>query len=120
MDLLSIFKKFFIATRTGQLLIKFEGEPYLCKIHIERGRALYISLGNKNPGDTIAYIAGKRPVEANFIDGVLPLKKLNEPLNNTLLVLAGDERADTGISPHLNYDVSARDSHEPLSSQSEE
>ncbi len=120
MELLSIFKKFFIATRTGQLLIKFEGAPYLCKVHIERGKALYISMGNKNPEETIAYITGRRPVEANFIDGVPPLKKLNKPLNNTLLKLAGDEGENAGISTQLNYEVSAYDAHGPLSSQSEE
>lgn len=103
MDLLSIFKEFLAEEKTGQLVIKFEGESRLCKVHIDNGKALYISIGNKNPDETIKYISGKQPVEADFIEGVPPVKRLNEPLNNKLLALAGAE--DPGISTQSRPEV---------------
>ena len=88
MDLTSIFKEFLSGRKTGQLLIKFDGEKYLCKVQIEDGNAMYISIGAKNPDETIGYIADREPVEANFIEGVPPIKKLDEPLNEKLLHLS--------------------------------
>ncbi len=98
MDLASIFDMYLIESKTGQLLIKFEGEKYLCKVHVENGSALYISLGNKTPDETIAHIDGMRPVEANFIDGMPALKKLDEPLNHKLFSLAGSLHGAPGVS----------------------
>lgn len=108
MNLASIFKKYLSETKTGQLVIKFEEENYLCKVHIQNGNALYISIGRKNPDETMTYIAGRKPVDANFIDGISPVKKLNEPLNSKLLILAGAGNGDSGISTNLNVDVRDR------------
>ncbi len=98
MDLASIFEEYLRETKTGQLLIKFEGEKYLCKIHVENGFALYASLGNKTPEETIAHIAGMRPVEANFLDGIPALKKVSEPLNYKLFTLAGSPHSGPRVS----------------------
>ena len=87
----SILRKYLIQGRTGQIVIKFAGEEHLCKIYIEDGNAVYISMGNRKPDDTISYIAGKKIEEANFIEGVPPLKRLSEPLNEKLLMQEGYE-----------------------------
>ncbi len=87
MKLASILKKYLIRGKTGQLVIKFVDEGHLCKIYIEDGNAVYVSMGNVSPEEVPDYISGKKPEEANFIEGVPPLKRLREPLNERLLNL---------------------------------
>lgn len=105
MDLSSIFNEHFEKAKTGQLLIKFEGEQNLCKIFIENGNAVHIAIGSKNPDEKIIYIAGRRPVEAHFIKGVPPIKKARTPFNNRLMKLA-----ERGFEGRSNLDFNAKDS----------
>ena len=71
MDLASVFRKY-AAEGTGQLALKFADTAHLCKISIENGEAVYIKLGTLSPEETLATIAGKELVEANFIKGFSP------------------------------------------------
>ena len=111
MDLSSVFSEYFKGDKTGQLLIKFEGEQNLCKVYIENGNAVHIAIGSKSPDETITYIAGRKPVDAHFIKGVPPIKKARTPFNNRLR-----ELADGGFAGHGNLDFNAKDSFERNSS----
>ncbi len=93
MNLAAIFKRYLSGRETGQLVVKFADVENLCKISIENGSAVYIALGNMTPQETLGYISGKMAVQANFIPGVSPRKKLDSPLNDALLGLAGSHAA---------------------------
>lgn len=88
----SILKKYLLMGRTGQLVVKFAGEEYLCKIYIDDGNAVQISMGSRKPHDILSHITEKEVEGANFIEGVLPLKRLDEPLNDKLFMLVGTEK----------------------------
>lgn len=105
MDLSSVFSEYFEGKKTGQLLIKFEGEENLCKVYIENGNAVHIAIGSKSPDETMIYIANRQPVEAHFIKGVHPIKKAGAPLNNRLRKLA-----EGGFTGNSNLDFNAKDS----------
>ncbi|GBE02854.1 hypothetical protein BMS3Bbin06_00563 [bacterium BMS3Bbin06] len=101
-----LLKKYLIRGKTGQFVIKFAGEEHLCKIYIEDGNAVYISMGTRKSDDTLSYIAGKEMEEANFIEGVPPLKRLDEPLNDKLLTLLSDEQAGQTLDD-INFEGTA-------------
>ncbi|WP_321531627.1 hypothetical protein [uncultured Desulfuromonas sp.] len=90
MDLASVFRKF-AAEGTGQLALKFADTTHLCKISIENGEAVYIKLGTLSPEETLAEIAGKELIEANFIKGFSPRKRLESPITAQLV---GEESGD--------------------------
>nr|WP_320116038.1 hypothetical protein [uncultured Desulfuromonas sp.] len=90
MDLASVFRKY-AAEGTGQLALKFADTAHLCKISIENGEAVYIKLGTLSPEETLATIAGKELVEANFIKGFSPRKRLDLPITEQLI---GEESGD--------------------------
>lgn len=87
MNLTAIFKKYLTGQNTGQLVVKFAGVPHLCKISIDKGKAVYITLGTMGPEDTLDFIIDKTSAQANFIPGVPPRKRLQNPINETLLAI---------------------------------
>ena len=99
MNLAAILSKFLSGRDTGQLVVKFAGAQHLCKISIDSGAAVYISLGTLGPDETLDYITGKQAVQANFIEGVPARKKLDEPLNDRLFALAQSGAATTSSAP---------------------
>ncbi len=88
MNLSTIFKRYLSGRETGQLVVKFAEVEHLCKVSIDSGQAVYITLGIMGPEETLTFIANKAPVQANFIIGVPPRKRLDTPLNDALLALA--------------------------------
>lgn len=104
MNLAGVFKRYLTGRKTGQLVIKFRGEEHLCKVYIENGNAVYITLGKKNPDETIGYILDKEPLEADFIEGVPPLKKLDQSLNDKLLSLSGSKNESIKISGDIKVE----------------
>lgn len=96
MNLAAIFKKFLSGQETGQLVVKFADAQHLCKISIDNGAAVYITLGTMGPDETLDFIADKQALQANFIEGVPARKKLDTSLNNRLFAIAG---ATGGASP---------------------
>lgn len=88
MNLCDVLKKCLAGNQTGQLVVKFQGVDNLCKISIDRGYAVYITLGNMTPDETIDYIIDKVPEKANFIPGVSPRHRLDQPLNDTLCAIS--------------------------------
>ena len=101
MDLASVFRKY-AAEGTGQLALKFADTAHLCKISIENGEAVYIKLGTLSPEETMEAIAGKELLEASFIKGFAPRKRLDSPLTAQLI---GEE---TGV---VTASVSSEDRH---------
>ncbi len=103
MSLTPIFKRHLLKGKTGQLVIKFAGDEQLCKVYVEDGNAVYMSMGNRNPDETIGYIVDKEPEGAKFIVGVSPVKRLDEPLNDKLLMVSGDgESASQSIQVEVD------------------
>lgn len=92
MDLASVFRKY-AAEGTGQLALKFADTSHLCKVAIEDGEAVYIRLGTLSPEETLSFISGKQLLEANFIKGFRPRKRLPQPIT---MQLVGD---DVSASP---------------------
>ncbi len=84
-------KKYLRTRKTGQIVIKFQGESHLCKISIEDGEVVYISIGNRPPAETMEYIKDKEIMELNFIEGIKPLKKVDKPLTEELLKTLGSD-----------------------------
>lgn len=101
------------AEKRGQLVIKFRGQEHLCKIAIEDGHAVYLSLGKKGPEETLEAIAGKQVEWVNFIDGMPARKRLPESLNKRLMevALASAPVASRQVSrkpaPAAGFDLSA-------------
>jgi len=85
----AVLSKYLGSNETGQLVVQFAEVENLCKISIEQGQAVYLSIGNMMPEETLAFIAGKTPSKAKFIPGVTARKKLATPINDKLLALAG-------------------------------
>lgn len=84
MDLATVFKRY-AREGTGELVLKFSDTPHLCKIAIDNGEAVFIKLGTLPPQETLDFIRGKEPVEASFIKGFIPRKRLPEPITALLL-----------------------------------
>jgi hypothetical protein len=83
----------YLKTETrGQLVIKFCGEEQLCKIAIDDGQAVYLSLGKLGPHETLTALAGKQVEWLDFIDGLPPRKRLPHSLNKQLMELAREIR----------------------------
>ena len=99
MNLAAILSKFLSGRDTGQLVVKFAGAQHLCKISIDSGAAVYISLGTMGPDETLDYIEGKQALQANFIEGVPARKKLDSPLNDRLFALAQGGGASAPQAP---------------------
>ncbi len=93
MNLAAIFKKFLSGQETGQLVVKFADAQHLCKISIDNGAAVYITLGTMGPDETLDFIADKQALQANFIEGVPARKKLDISLNERLFAIAGASAA---------------------------
>jgi hypothetical protein len=89
MDLGEVLKTYLSGDQQGQLVIKFVGEDHLCKISIENGQAVYLTLGSLGPTEALDAIAGKVAEWNNFIKGLPARKRLDEPLNQHLLKIAG-------------------------------
>jgi len=85
----AVLSKYLGSNETGQLVVQFAEVENLCKISIEQGQAVYLSIGNMMPEETLEFIAGKTPSKAKFIPGVTARKKLAAPINDKLLALAG-------------------------------
>lgn len=88
MDLGEVFKTHLGGDQQGQLVIKFAGENHLCKISVEDGQAVYLTLGNKGPQETLNEIVGKTAEWFNFIKGLPARKRLEEPVNQALFKIA--------------------------------
>jgi len=89
MDLGEVLKTYLGDGQQGQLVIKFVGESHLCKISIENGQAIYLTLGAKGPTETLDTIVGKVAEWNNFINGLPARKRLENPVNQRLLDIAG-------------------------------
>lgn len=72
----------------GQLVIKFLGEEHLCKIAIDDGHAVYITLGKMGPEETLSSLDGKQVEWINFIEGMPARKRLPKSLNKRLIEIA--------------------------------
>jgi len=83
-DIVSVFKRYAMEG-TGQLALKFADLPHLCKIAIEDGEAVFIKLGLLSPEETLQAIRDKTLLEANFIQGYKPRKRLPQPITEQLI-----------------------------------
>ena len=93
----AVLSKYLGSNETGQLVVQFAEVENLCKISIEQGQAVYLSIGNMMPEETLEFIAGKTPSKAKFIPGVTARKKLAAPINDKLLTLAGSPTGQEAI-----------------------
>jgi len=107
-NIAAIFDKYLSGQETGQLVVKFADVKHLCKVSIDHGQAVYIGLGTLGPEETIDFIIDKTPLQANFIPGVPPRKKLSAPLNETLMAIANTQAGLQGEAP-----VTAKPASEP-------
>lgn len=89
MDIASVFKRYAMEG-TGQLALKFADLPHLCKIAIEDGEAVFIKLGLLSPEETLQAISDKTLLEANFIHGFKPRKRLPQPITQLLIGLESE------------------------------
>ncbi len=89
MDLGEVLKTYLSDDQQGQLVIKFVGENHLCKISVENGQAIYLTLGTMGPTDALDAMVGKVAEWSNFIKGLPARKRLDEPINQLLLDIAG-------------------------------
>ena len=88
----------------GQLVIKFLDEEHLCKIAIDDGHAVYITLGKKGPDETLASLTGKQVEWINFIDGMPARKRVSQSLNKQLMEIALNTRpAETPHAPDQSF-----------------
>lgn len=76
------------AETQGQLVIKFLGEEHLCKVSIDDGHAVYITLGKMGPEETLSTLSGKQVEWINFIEGMPTRKRLLQSLNKRLMEIA--------------------------------
>lgn len=89
MDFGEVLKTYLGGDQQGQLVIKFVGEDHLCKISIENGQAVYLTLGNLSPAETLDAIVGKAGEWSNFINGMPIRKRVDQALNQLLFDIAG-------------------------------
>ncbi len=99
MDLGEVLKTYLSNGQQGQLVIKFVGESHLCKISIENGQAIYMTLGSLGPVEALEAIVGKVAEWNNFINGMPARKRLEEPLNQRLLNIADSTPLAEGEVP---------------------
>ncbi len=99
MDLGEVLKTYLGGDHQGQLVVKFVGESHLCKISIENGEAVYLTLGNMGPEDTLDAIVGKAAEWNNFINGMPARKRLDQPVTQLLLNIAGAAPPAQGAAP---------------------
>lgn len=92
MDIASVFKRY-ANEGTGQLALKFADLPHLCKIAIEDGEAVFIKLGLLSPEETLEIIRGKTLLEANFIPGFKPRKRLQHPVTDQLIGSSSESKS---------------------------
>jgi hypothetical protein len=88
MDLGEVLKTHLDGDQQGQLVIKFAGEKHLCKISVENGQAIYLTLGTMGPEDTLNEMVGKVAEWTNFIKGMPARKRLDTPITQLLLNIA--------------------------------
>lgn len=112
MNIAAVFDKHLSGQETGQLVVKFADVKHLCKVSIDRGQAVYVGLGTLGPEETIDFIIDKTPIQANFIPGVPPRKKLAAPLNDTLMAIANAQAGLQGEAP-----VAAKPTPEPAKAE---
>lgn len=89
MTLAEVLQAHLGGNQQGQLVIKFRDEGHLCKISIENGQALYLTLGLLSPEESLRQIPGKEVEWVNYIQGVPVRKRLAQPINAQLFQLAG-------------------------------
>lgn len=95
-------KKYLTSSKSGQVVIKLKGEPHLCKVSVENGHVVYISIGNKTPLETIEYLKNKEIENMNFIEGIKPLKKTDTSITEAVLKVFGiEELSDTTVGLDL-------------------
>lgn len=95
-------KKYLEARKTGQIVIKFKDEPHLCKVSVEEGEVVCVSIGNRPLCEALEYLKDKEIEEINFIEGVKPLKRADRPLTEELLKsLRIDEDLVTPAEIHI-------------------
>lgn len=107
MDLGEVLKTYLSNDQQGQLVIKFVGEDHLCKISVENGQAVYLSLGTLGPQQALDAIIGKVAEWSNFIKGMPARKRLDEPVSQRLLDIAG-------VAPLADDDVPLAVTAEPV------
>lgn len=95
----AVLNKYLAGSETGQLVVQFAEVENLCKIAIENGQAVYLSLGNMSPEQTLEFITGKNPRKAKFIPGVPARKKLETPINDKLLAIAAGSDSKNSSKP---------------------
>lgn len=96
MNLSEVLQNHLGGNQQGQLVIKFIGEKHLCKISVENGQAVFISLGSLGPVETLNALTGKAVEWVNFIENLPARKRLEQPVNDQLLKIAG---APSAVSP---------------------
>ena len=109
MSLKEVLHRYLKAGTQGQLVLKFSDEEHLCKISIEDGNAVYLSLGKIGPEETLNSLGGKQVEWANFIEGMPSRKRLPQSLNKPLMEIA------LGIQPTVSPQALQR-THLPIKS----
>lgn len=74
----------------------------MCKISSENGQAIYLTLGSMGPTDALDALdamVGKVAEWSNFIKGLPARKRLDEPVNQLLLNIAGITSPTEGDLP---------------------
>jgi hypothetical protein len=95
MNLSEVLQNHLGGNQQGQLVIKLNGENHLCKISVEKGQAVYLSLGTLGPVDTLNFLSGKAVEWVNFIENLPVRKRLEHPVNDQLLKIAGAAPAES-------------------------
>lgn len=111
MSLAEALQKYLKAEIQGQLIIKFRGEEHLCKVSIDDGHAVYISLGKMGPEETLEVLAGKQVEWINFIEGMPSRKRVENPLNKRLMEAAeaSPSKADQSKKTRAATQASSKD-----------
>jgi len=117
MNLQEVLQTHLGGDQQGQLVIKFNGEDHLCKISVEAGQAIYLTLGTLNPEETLGHIQHKEVEWVNFLRGLPARKRLAQPLTEQLFNIAGLPSAAAtqssdrppaqteGVGPSVQVDV---------------
>ncbi|PLX89002.1 MAG: hypothetical protein C0618_02460 [Desulfuromonas sp.] len=97
-----IFQTHLQAGENGLLLIKLEDQNHLCKIAIEDGRAVHISLGPHIGDAALSVLDQHTPEWTSFIDDVPARKRLKSPINKQLMGSTEHSGAspNTAATPH--------------------
>ena len=95
MSLGEALRKYLKAGTCGQLVIKFIDEDHLCKVAIDDGHAVYLTLGKQGPEETLAVLAGKQVEWLNFIEGMPTCTRLPHSINKRLMETTQEGRPAT-------------------------